>query len=55
MGCLRALLTIVFPPLAVADKGCGALLIVLFCTCWGWIPGIIAAYIINVYAGDDWE
>ncbi len=47
MGCGRALLCIIFPPLAVLDKGCGAVLIVLFLTCCGWIPGVIGAIIFN--------
>ncbi|MGM9868418.1 MAG: YqaE/Pmp3 family membrane protein [Sodaliphilus sp.] len=25
MGCLRAILCIIFPPLAVFDKGCGSM------------------------------
>ena len=29
------------------DKGCGSVLIVLILTCLGWIPGVIAALIIN--------
>ena len=47
MGCLRVLLCIIFPPLAVIDKGCGSLIIVFILTCLGWIPGVIAALIIN--------
>jgi uncharacterized membrane protein YqaE (UPF0057 family) len=47
MGCLRVLLCIVFPPLAVIDKGCGSIVIVFILTCLGWIPGVIAALIIN--------
>ncbi|MFB9271066.1 MULTISPECIES: YqaE/Pmp3 family membrane protein [Flavobacteriaceae] len=47
MGCLRVLLCIIFPPLAVVDKGCGSIIIVFILTCLGWIPGVIAALIIN--------
>lgn len=47
MGCFRVLLCIIFPPLAVIDKGCGSLIIVFILTCLGWIPGVIAALIIN--------
>lgn len=47
MGCFRVLLCIIFPPLAVFDKGCGSILIVFILTCLGWIPGVIAALIIN--------
>jgi uncharacterized membrane protein YqaE (UPF0057 family) len=46
MSVLRALLAIIFPPLAVIDKGCGALLIVIALTIAGWIPGVIAALVI---------
>ncbi|MCY2688603.1 MAG: YqaE/Pmp3 family membrane protein [Salinimicrobium sediminis] len=35
-----------FPPLAVMDRGCGSILIVLILTLLGWIPGVIAALII---------
>jgi uncharacterized membrane protein YqaE (UPF0057 family) len=42
----RVVLSILFPPLAVIDKGCGSVLIVLILTCLGWIPGVIAALII---------
>ncbi len=47
MSLLRVLLCIVFPPLAVVDKGCGSVLIVLLLTIAGWVPGVIAALIIN--------
>lgn len=47
MGCGRALLCIIFPPLAVLDKGCGAVVIVFLLTCCGWIPGVIGAIIFN--------
>lgn len=46
MSFWRVLLAILFPPLAVIDKGCGSLLIVLLLTLCGWVPGIIAALII---------
>jgi len=46
MDLFRVILCILFPPLAVVDKGCGSFLIVLFLTVLGWIPGIIAALII---------
>ncbi|HKJ07296.1 MAG TPA: YqaE/Pmp3 family membrane protein [Flavobacteriaceae bacterium] len=47
MGCFRVLLCIIFPPLAVLDKGCGSVVIVFILTLLGWIPGVIAALIIN--------
>ena len=46
MSFWRVLLSIIFPPLAVLDKGCDSILIVLILTCAGWIPGVIAALII---------
>jgi uncharacterized membrane protein YqaE (UPF0057 family) len=48
MGCLRALVCILLPPLAVIDKGCGSILIVTVLTLIGWVPGIIAALIISL-------
>ena len=47
MGFLRAVLCILLPPLAVLDKGCGSVLIVTLLTIAGWVPGVIAALIIN--------
>ena len=47
MGCGRAILCIIFPPLAVLDKGCGSILLVSILTIAGWIPGAIAALIID--------
>ena len=44
---LRILLCIIFPPLAVFDRGCGAMLLTLFFTLLGWIPGVIAALIFS--------
>lgn len=46
MSFLRVLLAIIFPPLAVVDRGCGSVLIVLLLTICGWVPGVIAALII---------
>lgn len=46
MSCLRALVCLLFPPLAVIDKGCGSLLLVTILTICGWIPGVIGALII---------
>ncbi len=46
MSFIRVLLAVIFPPLAVADKGCGSFLIVFILTCLGWIPGVIGALII---------
>ena len=46
MSLLRVILAIIFPPLAVVDKGCGSFLIVFILTVCGWVPGVIAALII---------
>ena len=46
MNCLQVLLVIIFPPLAVIDRGCGSMLIVFLLTLCGWIPGVLAALII---------
>ena len=46
MSCFRVLLSLIFPPLAVFDKGCGSIVIVLILTCIGWVPGVIAALVI---------
>ncbi|MCL6216881.1 YqaE/Pmp3 family membrane protein [Zunongwangia pacifica] len=46
MSIWRVILSIIFPPLAVFDKGCGSIIIVLILTLLGWIPGVIAALII---------
>ena len=47
MGCARVLLCILFPPLAVLDKGCGSIVIVTLLTLCGWVPGLIGALVIN--------
>ncbi len=46
MGFFRVLICILFPPLAVLDKGCGSILIVLLLTLVGWVPGVIGALVI---------
>ena len=46
MSLIRVILSIIFPPLAVVDKGCGSVLIVFLLTLCGWIPGVIGALII---------
>ncbi|MBU3856616.1 MULTISPECIES: YqaE/Pmp3 family membrane protein [Bacteroides] len=46
MSVFRVILSIIFPPLAVFDKGCGSILIVFILTLFGWIPGVIAALVI---------
>lgn len=46
MSLLRVILAILFPPLAVLDRGCGSVLIVFLLTLVGWVPGVIAALVI---------
>lgn len=43
MGLFRVIIAIVFPPLAVIDKGCGPILLTFLLTLIGWVPGVIAA------------
>jgi uncharacterized membrane protein YqaE (UPF0057 family) len=47
MSFWRVLLCIIFPPLSIIDKGCGSFIIVCLLTIAGWVPGVIAALIIN--------
>ena len=53
MGCTRALICILFPPLAVIDRGCGTFIIVFALTLAGWVPGAVAALILNYVAAND--
>lgn len=46
MSLFRVILSIIFPPLAVLDKGCGSVLIVTILTCCAWVPGVIGALVI---------
>lgn len=46
MSLIRVIFSIIFPPLAVIDKGCGSILIVFILSLCGWIPGVIGALII---------
>ena len=46
MSLLRVILSIIFPPLAVIDRGCGSVVIVLLLTLCGWVPGVISALVI---------
>lgn len=47
MGCGRALLCILLPPLAVLDRGCGTVILVTLLTIVGWVPGVIGALVVN--------
>ncbi|MCU0498127.1 MAG: YqaE/Pmp3 family membrane protein [Anaerolineae bacterium] len=53
MGCMRALLCILLPPLAVLDRGCGTVIIVTALTIAGWVPGAIAALLLNFMAANN--
>ncbi|MBR6829185.1 MAG: YqaE/Pmp3 family membrane protein [Paludibacteraceae bacterium] len=46
MSLLRVILAVIFPPLAVVDRGCGSFLIIFILTLLGWVPGVIGALII---------
>ena len=46
MSIWRVILSILFPHLAVYDKGCGSIIIVFLLTICGWVPGVIAALVI---------
>lgn len=46
MSLFRVILSIIFPPLAVIDRGCGSVLIVFLLTLCGWVPSVIGALVI---------
>ncbi|MFB1040730.1 MAG: YqaE/Pmp3 family membrane protein [Polaribacter sp.] len=46
MSFFRVLFAIIFPPIAVIDKGCGSVLIIFLLTLCGWIPMVIGALVI---------
>lgn len=46
MSLIRVILAIIFPPLAIIDKGCGSVLIILLLTLCGWVLGVIGALVI---------
>jgi uncharacterized membrane protein YqaE (UPF0057 family) len=48
MSIWRAVLCVFLPPLAVLDKGCGMAALVGFLWLLGGVPGIIAAFAINL-------
>lgn len=43
---VRAIIALLLPPLAVLDKGCGAIFLVTVLTFAGWVPGQILALIL---------
>ena len=46
MSLFRVFLSILCPPLAVIDQGCGSILIVFILWVCGLVPGVIAALVI---------
>jgi uncharacterized membrane protein YqaE (UPF0057 family) len=50
----RLIVAILLPPVAVIDKGCGAVLLVTILWLFGWLPGVIAAILLGVAAEDRW-
>ena len=46
MSLFRVLFAIIFPPIAVIDKGCGSVLIIFLLTLCGWIPEVTGALVI---------
>lgn len=51
MTCSKFILSILVPPLAVLDRGCGVALVVFLLWMFGGLPGIGAALLINLLAG----
>ena len=45
---IRYLLCLIFPPISVIDKGCGSVIAVFFFTLFGWLPGVILAFLITL-------
>ena len=43
---IRYLLYIIFPPLAVTNRGCATMTVVLLLTLLGWFPGVFFAFLI---------
>ncbi len=46
MRILEVILAVLLPPLAVVNRGCGAVVITFFFTLFGWVPGVICALLI---------
>ena len=46
MSIWRVILSVLFPPLAVYDRGRGSIIIILILTLLGWVPGVIGALVI---------
>ncbi len=52
MSIWRFLGCIFLPPLSVFDRGCGSFLVVLVLSTLGWVPGVLAAFYINMQAAN---
>ncbi len=50
----RIIIAILLPPLAVVDKGWGAIILVGILWLLGWLPGVVAALVIGWTARDSW-
>ena len=48
MSFWRVLLSIICPPLAVIDKGCGSIFIVFLLWLCGWVPGVIVLWAVSM-------
>ena len=46
---IRYLLCLIFPPLAVFDKGCGTMLLVFLFTLFGWLPGTAVMPVVALF------
>ena len=55
MSLIRVILSIIFPPLAVIDKGCGSVLIVFLLTAAGWVSGVFGVPLILNKSGQNTE
>lgn len=47
MSLFRVIIAIILPPLAVIDKGCGAIILVTLLTLAGWVPGVLGAILFS--------
>ncbi|MBT8231746.1 MAG: YqaE/Pmp3 family membrane protein [Saprospiraceae bacterium] len=54
MSLFRSIICVLFPPLAVIDKGCGSIFIVFMLTLCAWAPGVLAALFINTRTQDEY-
>ncbi|MBZ0281079.1 MAG: YqaE/Pmp3 family membrane protein [Anaerolineae bacterium] len=51
---VRAVIALIFPPIAVLDRGCGTALLVGILTLFGWIPGVLLAWYL-IFKGQPYE